>query len=111
MGVVMSAHHLELDQRVAVKFLLDDLSGQEEGAERFRREARAAAKIQSDHVVRVIDVGILESGERYMVMECLEGRDLAEEIAEKKKFSIGVATGFILEAIVSPPFEKNSCLP
>lgn len=99
MGVVMYAQHLELDQRVAVKFLLDDLSGQEEGAERFRREARAAAKIQSDHVVRVLDVGVLPTGERYMVMEYLEGRDLAEELADKKTFSVGVAAGFILEAI------------
>jgi serine/threonine-protein kinase len=95
----MYAQHLELDQRVAVKFLLDDLSGQEEGAERFRREARAAAKIQSDHVVRVLDVGVLPTGERYMVMEYLEGRDLAEELADKKRFSVGVAAGFILEAI------------
>ncbi len=99
MGVVVAAHHLELDQPVAVKFLLDDVAAQEEGAERFRREARAAAKIHSDHVVRVLDVGIMDDGIRYMVMEYLEGRDLSEELAEHKSFSIGAAAGFILEAI------------
>ncbi len=99
MGVVVAAHHLELDQPVAIKFLLDDLANNEEGAERFRREARAAAKIQSDHVVRVLDVGVLDSGERYMVMEYMEGRDLSEEIAEKGTLPIGVATGIILEAL------------
>lgn len=99
MGVVVAAHHVELDQTVAIKFLLDDIASQEEGAERFRREARAAAKIQSDHVVRVHDVGVLEDGVRYMVMEYLEGRDLAEELADKHTFPVGVAAGFILEAI------------
>lgn len=99
MGLVMYAQHLELDQRVAVKFLLNDPFASEEGAERFRREARAAAKIQSDHVVRVLDVGVLDSGIRYMVMEYLDGRDLAEELAEKKIFPIGVAAGFLVEAI------------
>lgn len=99
MGVVVAAHHLELDQPVAIKFLLDDLAANEEGAARFRREARAAAKIQSDHVVRVLDVGVLDGGERYMVMEYLEGCDLAEELAEKRKLPIGIAAGIILEAI------------
>lgn len=99
MGIVVAAHHLELDQPVAIKFLLDDLATNEEGAERFRREARAAAKIQSDNVVRVLDVGILDGGERYMVMEYMEGRDLAEEIAEKGTLPVGIATGIILEAI------------
>lgn len=99
MGVVVAAHHLELDQPVAVKFLLEDVAQHEEGAERFRREARAAAKIHSDHVVRVLDVGVMDDGVRYMVMEYLEGRDLSEELAERKSFPVGVAAGFILEAI------------
>lgn len=99
MGIVVAAHHLELDQPVAIKFLLDDVASQDEGAERFRREARAAAKIQSDHVVRVLDVGVLDSGARYMVMEYLEGHDLSEELAQRQTFPVGVAAGFILEAI------------
>lgn len=99
MGVVVAAHHLELDRPVAIKFLLDDLAANEEGAARFRREARAAAKIQSDHVVRVLDVGVLDSGERYMVMEYLEGCDLAEELSEKGTLPHGIAAGIILEAL------------
>jgi len=57
MGVVVSAWHLELDQRVALKFLMPDLAQRGDSAERFRREARAAARIKSEHVVRVLDVG------------------------------------------------------
>lgn len=99
MGVVVAAHHLELDQPVAIKFLLEGVSDHDEGAERFRREARAAAKIHSDNVVRVLDVGVLSDGIRYMVMEYLEGRDLAEELAERGSLPVGVSCGIILEAL------------
>ena len=99
MGIVVAAHHLELDQPVAIKFLLDDLAGNQEGAERFRREARAAAKIQSDHVVRVLDVGVLPAGERYMVMEYLKGHDLAEEIERVGRMPVERAVTFLLETL------------
>ena len=79
MGVVVSALHLELDQRVAVKFLLAQIASPEAVA-RFVREARAAVKIRSEHVARVIDVGRLGDGAPYMVMEYLEGRDLAAQL-------------------------------
>jgi serine/threonine-protein kinase len=99
MGIVVAAHHLELDQTVAIKFLLDDIARNVEGAERFRREARAAAKIQSDHVVRVLDVGLLDSGERYMVMEYLDGHDLAEELRQQGPLPLDVAVRHVLEAL------------
>jgi serine/threonine protein kinase len=76
MGLVVAATHLELEQRVAVKFLLGQIASPE-AVMRFVREARAAAKIKSEHVARVIDVGRLDDGSPYMVMEYLEGRDLA----------------------------------
>src|SRR6185369_12258675 len=77
MGVVVAAHHLELDDRVAVKFLLPETLGNPDAVARFAREARAAVKIKSEHVARVSDVGRLESGAPYMVMEYLEGSDLS----------------------------------
>ena len=52
------------------------ITGREESVARFLREARAAARIESDHVCRVFDVGLLDSGVPYMVMEHLDGRDL-----------------------------------
>src|ERR1700722_1939636 len=75
MGVVVAAMHLQLRQRVALKFLLPDATG--EVTERFQREARAAARLRSDHVARVVDVGELPNGAPYMVMEYLEGSDLS----------------------------------
>lgn len=77
MGVVLAAHHLLLDEPVALKFLLPGSLGNPEAIGRFVREARAAAKIKNDHVVRVSDVGQLEDGRPYIVMDRLEGLDLA----------------------------------
>jgi len=74
MGVVVAATHLQLDERVALKFLLPDALINPEAVERFSREARAAVKIKSEHVARVSDVGTLESGSPYMVMEYLRRR-------------------------------------
>jgi serine/threonine-protein kinase len=77
MGVVVAAIHVELAQRVAVKFLLPSAVENGEAASRFLREARAAVKIDSEHVARVLDVGKLDNGAPYMVMEYLEGHDLS----------------------------------
>src|ERR1019366_4301254 len=77
MGVVVAARHLDLDYKVAIKFLLPALFDDHESVARFAREARAAVKITSEHVARVLDVGTLENGAPYMVMEFLEGEDLS----------------------------------
>ena len=99
MGVVMAAWHLELDQRIALKFLLPELAEHEEAAERFRREARASAKIKSEHVARVLDVGNLDGGVPYMVMEFLDGRDLATEHRERGPLPIQDCVDYVLQAI------------
>ncbi|HMI93768.1 MAG TPA: protein kinase, partial [Polyangiales bacterium] len=78
MAVVWAAYHLRLDERVALKVLRRDCAESPEALARFRREARAAAKIKGEHVARVMDVGALADGTPYMVMECLDGSDLAE---------------------------------
>jgi serine/threonine protein kinase len=78
MALVYAAHHIELDEHVAIKVLRPEVASNPESVTRFLREARAAAKIRSEHVARVSDVGRLESGVPYMVMEYLEGCDLEE---------------------------------
>jgi serine/threonine-protein kinase len=77
MGIVLGATHVELEHRVAIKLLLPNLPGSELIEARFLREAQALASLRSEHVVRVFDVGRLENGCPYMVMEWLEGRDLS----------------------------------
>src|SRR6201999_462394 len=66
MGVVVAATDLQLERKVAIKFLLPDYARHPEASQRFLREARAAVKIQSEHVARVIDVGTLDTGSPYM---------------------------------------------
>jgi serine/threonine-protein kinase len=99
MGVVVAAWHLELEQRVAVKFLHPLAMERADTAERFRREARSAAKIRSEHVARVIDVGIMEGGVPYMVMEYLEGHDISDEMQKHGMLPIADAIDFVLQAI------------
>jgi eukaryotic-like serine/threonine-protein kinase len=80
MGIVVAARHEQLDQPVAIKFVRDDVLDNDEAVERFLREARSAARLKSEHVARVLDVGRLESGAPYMVMELLEGNDLGQAL-------------------------------
>jgi serine/threonine protein kinase len=98
MGVVVAATHLQLDERVALKFLLPDALSNPEAVERFAREARAAVKIKSEHVARVSDVGTLESGSPYMVMEYLEGQDLAGFVHANGAMAVPLAIEFVLQA-------------
>src|SRR5579863_9701106 len=69
MGIVVSARHVQLDQLVAIKLVRDRALGNDVAVIRFLREARAAVKLRSEHVAKVLDVGTLESGAPYMVME------------------------------------------
>src|SRR5262249_18375357 len=90
--------HLQLDERVALKFLHGEAMQHAEVVARFAREARAAAKIKSEHVARVVDVGALENGAPYMVMEFLEGSDLAHVLAERGPLPVNEVGGWMLQA-------------
>jgi serine/threonine-protein kinase len=98
MGVVVAAHHLQLDEKVALKFLLPDALSNAEAVARFAREARAAVKIKSEHVARVSDVGTLPNGAPYMVMEYLEGGDLEAWIKDRGPLPVEQAVEFVLQA-------------
>jgi serine/threonine-protein kinase len=100
MGAVVAAHHVQLDERVAIKFLLPAMLHSPELVGRFAREARAAVKIKSEHVARVMDVGTLENGAPYMVMEYLDGGDLAAWIQKTGPLPIEQAVDFVLQACV-----------
>jgi eukaryotic-like serine/threonine-protein kinase len=101
MGVVVAAHHLHLDERVAIKFLLPEMLDHAESVGRFAREARAAVKIKSEHVARVLDVGTLDTGAPYMVMEYLDGQDLGTWIKQRGPLPIDQAVEFLIQACVA----------
>jgi serine/threonine-protein kinase len=98
MGVVVAAMHLELEQRVALKFLLPHAVSHTEVSARFSREARAAAKIRCEHVARVIDVGTLPDGAPFMVMEYMQGEDLQQVLARVGPMRPEIAVDFVLQA-------------
>jgi len=98
MGYVLRAWHLQLDEPVAVKFLLPELLGDHEAHGRFEREARAAFKIRSEHVTRVLDVGRLPDGEQpFIVMELLEGTDMGE-LVDKGPLPYQRVVDYVLQA-------------
>jgi serine/threonine-protein kinase len=98
MGVVVAATHLQLDQKVAIKFLLPEALANPEVVARFSREARAAAKIRGEHVARVIDVGAFDDGTPFMVMEYLEGHDLAKQLELHGPLLVEDLARYILES-------------
>lgn len=98
MSVVVLAFHLELEQQVAIKFLQPRGFDPEQTAQRFKREARAGARIHSEHVVRVLDVGALPDGSPYIVMEHLKGNDLGQELAQRGRMPAAEVAGYLLEA-------------
>jgi serine/threonine protein kinase len=95
---VISALHLELGEMVALKFLRPESLAHEDVVARFASEARAVARIKSEHVAHVFDVGTLPDGAPFIVMEYLEGKDLADVLAERRKLPVKVAVDYVLQA-------------
>ena len=83
MGVVVRARHAALGSRVAIKFMHLELASDAEMRARFRAEAERVAQMQSEHIAMVLDVGELPNGVPYIVMEYVEGRDLASILHER----------------------------
>jgi tRNA A-37 threonylcarbamoyl transferase component Bud32 len=98
MGIVVAATHLGLDQRVAVKFLLPEAARNADVVERFQREARIAAKVKSEHVARVSDVGAVDDGTPFIVMEHLEGADLSAILKHDGALPVEEACEITLQA-------------
>lgn len=98
MGVVFAARHVALDEMVALKFMRAELMQHGEMRRRFAREAKAAAKIRSDHVASVLDVGTDDELGPYIVMELLSGEDLAQVLTRRGPLPLATACSYILQA-------------
>jgi eukaryotic-like serine/threonine-protein kinase len=97
MGFVVAATHVHLGQRVALKFLLPELCNDPAVGGRFIREARASAQLRSEHACRVSDVGMLDTGAPYIVMELLDGRDLASMLADNGPLPIPILADYLVQ--------------
>ncbi len=99
MGVVLLAFHRTLRQRVALKFLLGEHARDAGLVSRFFREARAAAALGSDHVVRILDADRdPQTGAPFVALEYLDGRDLARVLREDGPLPIATAVDWALQA-------------
>ena len=98
MGVVLKAHHIDLDEFVAIKCLLPDHMDRPDIVQRFLREAKAAVKLKGEHVARVLDVGRLENDVPYIVMEYLEGADLNAILKHHGAQTPSIAVDLLLQA-------------
>jgi serine/threonine-protein kinase len=101
MGIVFRAHDVRVDGPVAIKVLRPEMLDQPETVGRFDREARAAGQLQGPNVARVIDVHATEEGLPYIVMELLEGHDLAEEIDLRGALPPDEAVDYVLQACIA----------
>lgn len=80
MGAVYEGENTRIHRRVAIKVLHQGVAENQEAVQRFEREAQAAGRIGNDHILEVLDLGELSNGDRYMVMEYLDGEPLTERI-------------------------------
>jgi eukaryotic-like serine/threonine-protein kinase len=87
MGAVYEGDNILIRRRVAIKVLNANSAASQDIIRRFEREAQAAGEIGNDHILEVLDMGSLPSGERYMVMEYLDGETLADRIERHGRLS------------------------
>jgi serine/threonine protein kinase len=97
MGAVYEGEQIAIHRRVAIKCLHAHLARDEEMVSRFRREALATTKIGHPHIVEVLDLGEMDDGTLFMVLELLAGRDLARVLEEDGPLAVGRAVRIALE--------------
>ena len=91
MGAIYEARQLRLDKRVAIKVLARELAANGEALLRFHREAEITSTLGHPHIINVFDFGTTENGQPFLVMEYLEGEDLANLIHRKHAISLRAA--------------------
>ncbi len=101
MGAVYLGQHVAIGKEVAVKFLHAELAVREEVVKRFFREAQAAAAIQHRNIIDVMDLGVSEEGEPYLVMEYLQGEGLGDLLERTGPIDLATTCGILEAALVA----------
>jgi hypothetical protein len=83
MGAVFEGENVRINRKVAIKVLHAAFAGNVEVMQRFEREAQAAGRIGNDHILEVLDLGTLPDGDRFIIMEFLEGEPLSSRIKHR----------------------------
>ena len=99
MGEVYEGENISIARRVAIKVLLGEAALNADIVQRFEREAQAAGRIGNDHILEVLDLGALHTGDRFMVMEFLDGEPLNGRIERLKQLTAEQAIPLVLQAL------------
>ncbi|MBI5534102.1 MAG: serine/threonine protein kinase [Deltaproteobacteria bacterium] len=99
MAIVVAARHLQLDRKIALKILKPGFRSSPELVARFLREARAASHLSSEHVARMLDMGTLDQGLPFLVMEHLQGADLGTVLTDRGRIPLQDTVDFMLQAM------------
>ena len=97
-GVVISARSIHLRDQVTLKILASYTDDQDELLKRRLKKARIASALKSEHVARIVDIGVTEEGMPYVATEAMEGNTLEAELAERGTLPVEEAVGWVLEA-------------
>ncbi|WP_170319303.1 protein kinase domain-containing protein [Polyangium spumosum] len=99
MGSVYEAQNVAIGKRVALKFLRTPAGADASVRARFHREARAVSAVESAHIVQIFDTGETEAGEPFLVMELLQGEDLATRLRRRGRMSVSEAVAIAAQAL------------
>src|SRR5260221_14586215 len=99
MGGVYEAENGRIRRKVAIKVLHAGVADNAEMVQRFEREAQVAGTVGNDHILEILDLGALPGGERYMVMEFLDGGTLTDRIRAKNRLEAREAAGLIHQVL------------
>jgi serine/threonine-protein kinase len=99
MGAVFSARHELLGRQVALKLMSQEHADSPQSITRFFNEARAVARIESEHIARILDMGQTEGGSPFIVLELLEGEDLSQTLESRGPLPVSDVVGWIVQAL------------
>src|SRR4051812_8242864 len=101
MGTVYSGTQLSVNRPVAIKLIAGPVAQNPESVRRFRREAEAMARLRHPNTVRLFEFGVTERNELFMVMELLEGSDLAQHLSARRALPVFEAMNIARQTLES----------
>src|SRR5882672_9324271 len=99
MGAVYEGENTRIRRRVAIKELHAGIAANAEMVQRFEREAQVAGTVGNDHILEILDLGALPTGERYMVMEYLDGETLTERIKARTRLAAADGVAIVRQVL------------
>src|SRR3954471_11272297 len=110
MGAVYEGENVRIRRKVAIKLLHGGIASNAEMVQRFEREAQVAGTVGNDHILEILDLGALPNGDRYMVMEFLDGVTLTERIKARGRLSPAEAVPLVRQVLRGLAAAHSACI-